>query len=378
MIIGVPREVKNNEHRVALTPSGVTTFVKAGHRVVVESLAGNESGFKDDEYITTGAEIVSTAEEAWAAEMVMKVKEPQPEEFDYLREGLILFTYLHLAAEEELTRKLVEKKVTAIAYETIQNNDGSLPLLAPMSEIAGRMSVQIGAQFLEKSKGGKGILLSGVPGVRPGNVVIIGGGAVGTNAAKMAIGLRAQVTIIDINANRLRELDDLFGGTVTTLMSNPLTIQEAVKHADLLIGAVLIPGAKAPQLVSEDMVRKMSTGSVIVDVAVDQGGSIETIDQITTHDDPIYLKHDVLHYAVANMPGSVSRTATLSLTNHTIQYGVLLANKGLQKAVEASEAFAKGVNTHDGFVTYETIANTHNISYKSLSSIITSNPVSTY
>ncbi|MBP1949873.1 alanine dehydrogenase [Virgibacillus litoralis] len=341
MIIGVPREVKNNENRVALTPSGVTAFVQAGHGVVVEREAGNESGFLDKEYTAAGAEIVASADEAWAAEMVMKVKEPQPEEYDYLREGLILFTYLHLAAEPELTRKLVEKKVTAIAYETIQNNVNSLPLLAPMSEIAGRMSVQIGAQFLENPKGGKGILLSGVPGVKPGNVVIIGGGAVGTNAAKMAIGLRAQVTIIDINANRLRELDDLFGGTVTTLMSNPLNIQEAVKHADLLIGAVLIPGAKAPQLVSEDMVKKMSKGSVIIDVAVDQGGSIETIDKTTTHDDPVYLKHDVLHYAVANMPGAVSRTATLSLTNNTIQYGMLLAKMGYKQLLKLARHLPK-------------------------------------
>jgi alanine dehydrogenase len=378
MIIGVPREVKNNEYRVALTPSGVTAFVHAGHRVLVESMSGIESGFQDEEYRATGAEIVATAGEAWAAEMVMKVKEPQPEEYDYLREGLILFTYLHLAAEENLTRQLVEKKVTAIAYETIQNNNGSLPLLAPMSEVAGRMSVQIGAQFLEKSKGGKGILLGGVPGVKPANVVIIGGGAVGTNAAIMAIGLRANVTIIDISANRLRELDDMFGGTVTTLMSNPLNIQEAVKDADLLIGAVLIPGAKAPLLVSEDMVKKMSKGSVIIDVAVDQGGSIETIDRITTHDDPIYLKHGVLHYAVANMPGAVARTSTLSLTNNTSQYGVLLANKGLQKAVETNEAFAKGVNTHGGFVTYEMVANTHNMPYKSLSTIFTEIPVSSY
>lgn len=378
MIIGVPREVKNNEHRVALTPSGVTAFVHAGHRVLVESMAGNESGFTDEEYKAAGAEIVATAYEAWAAEMVMKVKEPQPDEYGYLREGLILFTYLHLAAEEILTRQLVEKKVTAIAYETIQNNNGSLPLLTPMSEVAGRMSVQIGAQFLENSKGGKGILLGGVPGVKPANVVIIGGGAVGTNAAKMAIGLRANVTIIDISANRLGELDNMFGGTITTLMSNPLNIQEAVQHADLLIGAVLIPGAKAPQLVSEEMVKKMSKGSVIIDVAVDQGGSIETIDRITTHDDPVYLKHGVLHYAVANMPGAVARTSTLSLTNNTSQYGVLLANIGLQKVVETNEAFAKGVNTHDGFVTHEKIADTHNLTYKSLSSMFTEDSVPAY
>lgn len=378
MIIGVPREVKNNENRVALTPSGVTAFTTAGHHVVVETLAGDGSGFLDAEYQAAGAEIAANAQDAWAAGMVMKVKEPQPEEYGYLREGLILFTYLHLAAEPELTRQLVEKKVTAIAYETIQNKDGSLPLLAPMSEVAGRMSVQIGAEFLEKNKGGKGILLSGVPGVKPANVVIVGGGAVGTNAAKMAIGLRANVTILDINAKRLRELDDLFDGAVTTVMSNPLNIQEAVKQADLLIGAVLIPGARAPQLVSEDMVKEMSKGSVIIDVAVDQGGSIETIDRITTHDDPVYLKHGVLHYAVANMPGAVSRTSTLSLTNNTSQFGVFLANNGLQKAVEKNEAFAKGVNTHDGFVTYEKVASTHNLTYRSLSSLLTGKPVSSY
>lgn len=377
MIIGVPREIKNNERRVALTPSGVTAFVNAGHKVLIESLAGNESGFLDGDYQSAGAEVVSTAKEAWSADMVMKVKEPQPDEYAFFREGLILFTYLHLAAEPMLTKELARTKVTAIAYETIQNNDGSLPLLAPMSEVAGRMAVQIGAQFLENVKGGKGILLGGVPGVHPGNVVIIGGGAVGTNAAKMALGLRANVTIIDVNTKRLRELEDLFGGAVTTLMSNPLNIQEAVKTADLLIGAVLIPGAKAPQLVSEEMVKGMNPGSVIIDVAVDQGGSIETIDRITTHDDPVYMKHGVLHYAVANMPGAVARTSTLSLTNNTSQYGVFLANKGLQKAVEANEALAKGVNTYAGNITHEKIANTHGMTYKSLAAVL-SEPVSSY
>lgn len=377
MIIGVPREIKNNERRVALTPSGVTAFVNAGHKVLIESLAGNESGFLDGDYQSAGAEVVSTTKEAWSADMVMKVKEPQPDEYAFFREGLILFTYLHLAAEPMLTKELARTKVTAIAYETIQNNDGSLPLLAPMSEVAGRMAVQIGAQFLENVKGGKGILLGGVPGVHPGNVVIIGGGAVGTNAAKMALGLRANVTIIDVNTKRLRELEDLFGGAVTTLMSNPLNIQEAVKTADLLIGAVLIPGAKAPQLVSEEMVKGMNPGSVIIDVAVDQGGSIETIDRITTHDDPVYMKHGVLHYAVANMPGAVARTSTLSLTNNTSQYGVFLANKGLQKAVEANEALAKGVNTYAGNITHEKIANTHGMTYKSLAAVL-SEPVSSY
>ncbi|MYL58151.1 alanine dehydrogenase [Virgibacillus halodenitrificans] len=377
MIVGVPREVKNNERRVALTPSGVTAFVNAGHTVLIENSAGNESGFLDEGYKAAGATIVSSAAEAWAAEMVMKVKEPQSQEFQYLREGLILFTYLHLAAEPELTEQLLKNKVTAIAYETIQNSDRSLPLLAPMSEIAGRMAVQIGAQYLENVKGGKGILLGGVPGVQPGNVVIIGGGAVGTNAAKMALGLRAKVTIIDINANRLRELDDLFGGAVTTLMSNPLNIRNAVKEADLLVGAVLIPGAKAPQLVSEEMVKEMMPGSVIIDVAVDQGGSIETIDRVTTHDDPIYKKHGVLHYAVANMPGAVARTATLSLTNNTSQFGVFLANKGLKKATEANPAFAKGVNTHAGMITHETIANAFTKDYTPLAEALT-NPVASY
>lgn len=366
LIIGVPREVKNNENRVALTPSGVTVFVNAGHHVLVETGAGNESGFPDEAYQQAGAEIASDARDAWSADMVMKVKEPQPSEYEFLREGLVLFTYLHLAAEPELTKQLVEKQVTSIAYETIQLQDGSLPLLAPMSEVAGRMSVQIGAQYLEKNNGGKGILLSGVPGVEPANVVILGGGAVGTNAAKMALGLRANVTIIDINVKRLRELEDLFGGAVKTVMSNPLNIQKAVKNADLLIGAVLIPGARAPQLVSEDMVKGMSPGSVIIDVAVDQGGSIATIDHVTTHDDPVYLKHGVLHYAVANMPGAVSRTATLSLTNNTCQYGIFLANKGLEQAVKINPALAKGVNTLKGYVTHEKVADTHKLPYHPL------------
>ena len=370
MIIGVPKETKNNEKRVALTPSSVTMFINAGHDVYMETSAGKGSGFSDAEYEAAGANIVQTAEEAWNVDMVMKVKEPQPEEFTFLREGLILFTFLHLAAEPELTEHLVEKKVTAIAYETIQEESGELPLLAPMSEIAGRMSVQIGSHFLENTKGGKGVLLSGVPGVHPANIVIIGGGAVGTNAAKMAVGFRANVTIIDINTKRLRELDDLFGGRVKTLMSNPLNIRSAVKDADLLIGAVLIPGAKAPQLVSEEMVKDMSPASVIIDVAVDQGGSIETIDRVTTHDDPIYVKHDVLHYAVANIPGSVARTATMSLTNVTSQYGMLLANKGLKQVVKIHEAFAKGVNTHDGFVTYQPVAQAHNLDYKPITSLL--------
>lgn len=376
MIVGVPREVKNKESRVALTPSGVTMFTDTGHKVLIETMAGNGSGFRDAEYEAAGADIVQTAKEAWAAEMVMKVKEPQPEEYVYLREGLLLFTYLHLAAEQELTHQLAKKKVTAIAYETTQENSGTLPLLAPMSEIAGRMSVQIGAEYLENNKGGKGVLLSGVPGVKPANIVIVGGGSVGTNAAKMANGFRANVTILDISTKRLRELDDMFDGSVNTLMSNPLNIREAVIDADLVIGAVLIPGAKAPQLVSEDMVKEMSEGSVIIDVAVDQGGSIETIDHVTTHDKPTYTKHGVLHYAVANIPGAVARTSTMSLTNNTSQYGVFLANKGLEAVVKTNEAFAKGVNAHDGAITNQPVAKTHDMKYEPIESVLKGKTVS--
>lgn len=357
MIIGVPKEIKNNENRVGLTPAGVAAYVQAGHTVYVETQAGAGSGFMDQDYAEAGAEILSEAKDVWAkAEMICKVKEPLPAEYPFFREDLILFTYLHLAPEKELTEQLLQKKVTGIAYETIQNEDRSLPLLMPMSEVAGRMSVQIGAQFLEKPHGGKGILLGGVPGVLPGNVVIIGGGIVGTNAAKMALGMGADVTIIDINANRLRELDDQFHGRLHTLMSNSYNIAQAVKHADLLIGAVLIPGARAPRLVTEEMVKQMAPGSVIVDVAIDQGGSIETIDRITTHSDPTYVKHGVVHYAVANMPGAVPRTSTIALSNVTIPFGLQLANKGFRKAIAENNALAKGVNVVAGHVTYEAVA----------------------
>ncbi|RBW70127.1 alanine dehydrogenase [Bacillus taeanensis] len=370
MIIGVPKEIKNNENRVAMAPSGVAAFVNAGHEVLVEQGAGLGSGFLDTEYEKAGAKIVSSAADAWSAEMVVKVKEPQPEEFQYFREGLILFTYLHLAAEPSLTEALVEKKVISIAYETIQLDNNGLPLLMPMSEVAGRMSIQIGAQFLEKRKGGKGVLLGGVPGVRPGNVVILGGGIVGTNAAKMALGLGANVTILDINAGRLRQLDDQFAGRLRTVMSNSYNIAEAVKGADLLVGAVLIPGARAPQLVTEEMVSKMEPGSVIVDVAIDQGGSIETIDRITTHDDPTYLKHDVLHYAVANMPGAVPRTSTIALTNVTSQYGVFIANKGYKQAGIEDAALRKGFNTINGCVTYQAVAETHGFDYTAVEEVL--------
>lgn len=364
MIIAVPKEIKNNENRVAITPAGVEALKTAGHEIYIETSAGIGSGFTDQEYTEKGAVILDTAAEVWAkAEMVMKVKEPIPQEYGFFRKGLTLFTYLHLAPEPELTKALVENGVTAIAYETIQPDDRSLPLLTPMSEVAGRMAVQIGAQFLEKPHGGKGILLGGVPGVQPAEVVIIGGGTVGTNAAKMALGLGARVTIIDLNPDRLRYLDDIFGGRVATVMSNSYNIEQAVKKADLLVGCVLIPGARAPKLVKEYMVKQMSKGSVIVDVAIDQGGSIETIDRITTHSEPTYEKYGVVHYAVANMPGAVARTSTLALTNSTIQYALQLANKGTYKAIKENVALYRGVNVANGFVTYQAVAKDLNYEY---------------
>lgn len=370
MIIGVPKEIKNNENRVGITPAGVASFRHYGHEVWVEANAGLGSGFEDEDYLAAGATIVPTAADAWSAEMVLKVKEPLAEEYGYFREGLLLFTYLHLAAESELTRALTDKKVIAIAYETIQLHNGSLPLLTPMSEVAGRMSIQIGAQFLEKSKGGKGILLGGVPGVAPAEVVIIGGGVVGTQAAKMAVGLGASVTLLDVNPERLRQLDDQFQGRLRTLMSHGSNIAEAVKKADLLIGAVLIPGSRAPRLVTEAVVKTMKPGSVIVDVAIDQGGSIETIDRITTHSDPTYVKHGVVHYAVANMPGAVAQTSTVALTNVTVGYGLQIANKGYREAGLQHQDLAKGFNTIEGKVTYKAVAEAHGYPYVEIDAVL--------
>ena len=356
MIIGIPKEIKNNENRVAITPAGVVALKKSGHQVLIEQGAGLGSGFEDADYKAAGADILVEAKDVWAkADMVMKVKEPISSEYGYFRKGLVLFTYLHLAAEPELAKALVDSGVTAIAYETVEVNR-TLPLLTPMSEVAGRMASQIGAQFLEKSKGGKGILLSGVPGVKRGKVTIIGGGVVGTNAAKIAVGLGADVTLIDLSAERLRQLDDQFGKDIQTLMSNPLNIAEAVKDSDLVIGAVLIPGAKAPKLVTEEMIKSMSPGSVVVDVAIDQGGIIETVDKITTHDDPTYTKHGVVHYAVANMPGAVPRTSTIGLTNVTMPYALQIANKGVEQAVAENQALALGVNVANGSITYKAVA----------------------
>lgn len=370
MIIGVPKEIKNNESRVGLTPAGVHAFVDAGHTVLVETNAGSGSYFEDADYVEAGAKIAKNAAETWDADMVVKVKEPLSEEFSFFKENLILFTYLHLAPEIELTKALLEKNVVAIAYETIQAPDGSLPLLSPMSEVAGRMATQIGAEYLQKINGGKGILLSGVPGVSRGKVTIIGGGMAGTNAAKMAVGLGADVTILDLNPKRLRELDDLFGANVQTLMSSPLNIAQAVKESDLVVGAVLIPGAKAPKLVTEDMIKSMNPGSVIVDIAIDQGGVFETTDKVTTHDDPIYVKHEVVHYAVANMPGAVPRTSTIALTNATMNYGLQIANKGYREAAKQNPVLLGGFNTYEGHVTYKAVAEAQNVEYTDIETLL--------
>ena len=358
MIIGVSKEIKNNENRVGLTPAGADALVKAGHKVLIETGAGIGSGFTDEDYSAVGAELIADKKQIFdAAEMIVKVKEPLEPEYELFHAGQILFTYLHLAPEPALTKALLDKKVTGIAYETVVGRDGrSLPLLAPMSEIAGRMSIQLGAQFLESQYGGSGILLGGVSGVAAGQVVIIGGGVVGTNAAKIALGMRARVTIIDLSIERLRYLDDIFGGKVCTVMSNSYNIAQWVKQADLLVGAVLIPGAKTPQLVTEDMVKTMKRGSVIIDVAIDQGGSIATCDHVTTHSDPTFVKHGVIHYSVANIPGAVARTSTLALTNATLPYALQIAGEGWKAACKADAGLAKGLNTVDGKLTNKNVA----------------------
>ncbi|PTI70748.1 alanine dehydrogenase [Staphylococcus succinus] len=370
MIIGIPKEIKNNENRVSLSPSGVHALVEQGHTVIVEKSAGFGSYFEDIDYIDAGAKIVNEPADVWNVDMVMKVKEPLEEEFQFFKEGLILFTYLHLANENKLTQALLDNKVIGIAYETVQLPGRSLPLLTPMSEVAGRMSAQIGAEFLQKYKGGMGILLGGVPGVSKGRVSIIGGGQAGTNAAKIALGLGADVTILDVNPKRLQELEDLFDGRVHTIMSNPLNIEQCVKDSDLVIGAVLIPGAKAPNLVTEDMIKKMRDGAVIVDIAIDQGGIFETTDRISTHDDPIYKKHGVVHYAVANMPGAVPRTSTIALNNATLPYAQQLAGKGYLKALQDNPALLLGLNTIDGQLTNKGVAEALQLPYKDIDSVI--------
>ncbi len=370
MIIGVPKETKDNEFRVGMVPAGVKVLTALGHRVYIQEGAGEGSGIGDAEYVHAGAEILTSSDQVWSrSEMIVKVKEPLKEEYPKLKQGQILFTYLHLAPLAELTKVLLEKRVTGIAYETIREQDGTLPLLTPMSEVAGRMAVQIGAQYLEKNQGGRGILLSGVPGVPPAQVVVIGGGVVGVNAAKIALGMGAQVTILDNNLPRLRYLDDVFLGRVATLASNSMTVAQSVRKADLLIGAVLIPGASAPKLVTRQMVSTMKKGAVVVDVSVDQGGCIETTHP-TTHSAPTFLVDGVLHYCVANMPGAVPRTSTFALTNATLPYAVKLAKMGFIQAIVSDSSLGEGVNVHQGYVTYRAVADSLKIAYKPIGELV--------
>ena len=370
MVVGVAREIKDHETRVGLVPSGVIALREAGHEVLVEARAGEGSSISDEEYARAGARIVESAAEVWTkADLVAKVKEPQPAEYAFFRPGLVLFTYLHLAPLPELTNRLIESKVSGVAYETIREADGSLPLLTPMSEVAGRMSVQVGAQYLEKPNGGRGILLGGVPGVAPANAVILGGGVVGTNAAKMALGLGAHVTIIDRDLNRLRDLDDIFNGQVVTLASNALTIRENLRTADLVVGAVLIPGASAPKLVKREMIAGMKRGAVVVDVAIDQGGCLETA-HATTHSDPVYVVDGVVHYCVSNMPAAVPHTSTFALTNATFPYLLELANKGLERACTDHPGLREGVNTYNGYVTHAGVAESQGRQWRELAGVV--------
>ena len=370
MIVGLPKEIKDNEYRVGLTPAGVRALSDGGHKVIVEKSAGEGSGFDDSLYEKAGAEIINSADDVWAkADMIVKVKEPIEPEYPRMREGQLLFTYLHLAPDKKLTSELLKRKVTGIAYETITDRKGSLPLLTPMSEVAGRMAIQVGAHYLEKMAGGRGILLGGVPGVPAAKVVIIGGGVVGTNAAKIAVGMGANVTIIDNNLDRLRELDDIFLTKISTLASSAYMIHDAISTADLIVGAVLVPGASAPKLVTKNMLKDVPNGSVIVDVAVDQGGCIETTHP-TTHSNPTYYVEGVLHYCVANMPGAVPRTSTFALTNATLPYAVKLANKGFFEAIRSDENLKAGVNTYAGHCTYEAVAQAQGISYTSIDALV--------
>lgn len=370
MIIGVPKEVKDHESRVGITPAGVKALVEAGHKVLVEQNAGALSAMTDDEYQSAGAEIAGSAHDVWRlAEMVVKVKEPVEKEYRHFREGLVLFTYLHLAPVPDLTEALLTKKVTGIAYETVRDRAGTLPLLTPMSEVAGRMSVQVGAAYLEKEHGGRGVLLGGVPGVPPGNVCVIGGGIVGTNAAKMALGMGAKVTLIDLNLNRLREIDDIFNGRVFTVASNSYNIERAVSEADLVIGGVLIPGATAPKIVTRAMVAKMKKGAVIVDVAIDQGGCIETAHP-TTHSNPSYEVNGVVHYCVTNMPAAVPNTSTLALTNATFPYVLKLARMGAKAAISEDKGIAEGVNTFDGVLTYAAVADAQKREWQPVATLV--------
>ena len=364
MRIGCPKEIKAQECRVGLTPAGVDALVRAGHEVYIEENAGLASGFPNEEYVAQGAKILPTAKDVYdIAEMIVKVKEPLEPEYELMHEGQIMFTYLHLAPDPEQTQALLRKKVTGIAYETVQLEDRTLPLLSPMSEVAGRLAIQVGARLLESNCGGRGILLGGVTGVERANVVIVGGGNVGINAAKIASGIGANVTILDVNLKRLAYLDDVFGSRIQTLLSNPYNIARAVKNADLVVGCVLVPGARTPKLVSEEMVKAMRPGSVLIDVAIDQGGSIASIDRITTHSDPYFVKHGVLHYSVANMPGAVPRTSTMALTGATLPYALKIANMGAEAACKADSALMKGLNTYQGKLTFKAVADAQGLTY---------------
>ncbi len=370
MIIGVPREIKDNEARVGVTPAGVKALTEAGHKVLVETLAGAQSGFPDEEYQNAGAEMVGEAGYAWGkAEMVVKVKEPTQSEYAFFREGLVLFTFLHLAPLPELTNKLLEAKMIGIAYETVRDQRGALPLLMPMSEVAGRMSVQVGANYLEKERGGRGILLGGVPGVPPAHVTILGGGIVGTNAARIALGFGAKTTLIDMNLNRLRELEDIFGGRLYTLASNSYNIAQTTREADLVIGGVLIPGATAPKLVTRAMVARMKKGAVIVDVAIDQGGCVETA-RPTSHSNPSFTVDGVVHYCVTNMPGAVPHTSTLALTNSTFPYVLRLAHLGAREALKQDAGLAEGLNTWMGTLTHRGVAESQQRAWTAAASVL--------
>jgi alanine dehydrogenase len=377
VIIGLPKEIKDNEYRVGLTPAGVRALTDAGHKVVVEKDAGAGSGFEDELYVRAGATILNSPDDVWAqGDMIVKVKEPIAPEYPRMREGQLLFTYLHLAPDPKQTEALLKNKVTGIAYETITDRHGTLPLLTPMSEVAGRMAIQVGATYLEKMNGGRGILLGGVPGVPAARVVIIGGGVVGTNSAKIAVGMGAHVIIIDNNLDRLRELDDIFLSKISTLASSAYMIHDAVSQADLIVGAVLVPGAAAPKLVTRSMLKDVPKGAVIVDVAVDQGGCIETTHP-TTHSNPTYYVEDVLHYCVANMPGAVPRTSTFALTNATLPYALKLANKGFMDAIASDAGLKAGVNTYGGKLTYEAVAIAQGLEYTPLDEMLGSSRATT-
>jgi alanine dehydrogenase len=370
MIVGILKEIKTQENRVCMTPAGVEVMVHNGHTVLVEKTAGAGSGFADEAYANAGARMIATPKEIFdTADMVMHVKEPLPPEYDLIRAGQIVFTYLHLAADETQTQALIKSRSVSIAYETIQKADGSLPLLTPMSEVAGRMAIQQGAKYLEMAQGGHGVLLGGVPGVDPGTVVVIGGGVVGVNAAKMACGLGAKVYLLDMNLDRLRYLNDVMPANCFTVMSSPATIRKLVKEADVVVGAVLIPGAKAPRLVTREMLGTMKKGSVLVDVAIDQGGCFET-SKATTHGNPTYVVDGVIHYCVANMPGAVAKTSTLALTNATLPYAVQIANKGWKRAMQENEEIRLGANVIDGKVTYNAVADAFDLEYTNVENLI--------